>query len=97
MEVVHSVVLVYFASQVSRGVMPRRGWSAIETPNGWFEVIRGPRPPSVKWPITTKGQGKGKGKARFWRVLDLNPPPPPGKTVDFGTDPQPMSMTIDLP
>ena len=26
----------------------------------------------------------------FWRVLDLNPPlSPPGKTVDFGTDPHP--------
>ena len=64
-EVVHSVVLVCFVSQVSRGVMPRRGGSAIETPNGWFEVIRGPWPPSVKWPIATKGQGKGKGKAKL--------------------------------
>ena len=23
-------------------------------------------------------------------------PPPPGKTVDFGTNPQPRSLTIDL-
>ena len=30
--------------------MPRRGWSAMEIPSGWFEVIRGPRPPSVRWP-----------------------------------------------
>ena len=37
--------------------MPRRGWSAVPTPAGWFEVIRGPRPPSVQWP-----PGKGKGK-----------------------------------
>ena len=22
----------------------------METPNGWFQVIRGPRPPSVRWP-----------------------------------------------
>ena len=42
--------------------MPRRGWSAIATPSGWFEVIRGPRPPSVQWPLASKGQGKGKGK-----------------------------------
>ena len=37
--------------------MPRRGWSAVPTPAGWFEVIRGPRPLSVQWP---KGKGKGK-------------------------------------
>ena len=37
--------------------MPRRGWSAVPTPAGWFEVIRGLRPPSVQWP---KGKGKGK-------------------------------------
>ena len=37
--------------------MPRRGWSAVPTPAGWFEVIRGPRPLSVQWPL-----GKGKGK-----------------------------------
>ena len=30
--------------------MPRRGWQAIEVPSGWYEVIRGPRPPSQKWP-----------------------------------------------
>ena len=54
-----------FASQVSRGVMPRRGWTAIATPSGWFEVLRGPRPPSVKWPVATKGQGtKGQGKGK---------------------------------
>ena len=41
--------------------MPRRGWSAISTPSGWFEVIRGPRPPAVQWPLASKGQGKGKG------------------------------------
>ena len=31
--------------------MPRKGWRAVETPAGWYEVIRGPRPPSVKWPM----------------------------------------------
>ena len=36
--------------------MVRRGWSAVATPAGWYEIIRGPRPPSVQWP---KGKGKG--------------------------------------
>ena len=30
--------------------MGRRGWQAIEVPQGWFNVICGPRPPSVRWP-----------------------------------------------
>ena len=37
--------------------MPRKGWSVMPTPAGWFEVIRGPRPPSVQWP-PSKGKGK---------------------------------------
>ena len=37
-------------------------WSAIAIPSGWYEVIRGPRPPSVQWPLVSKGKGKGKGK-----------------------------------
>ena len=50
-------VLFSFASQESCGFMPRKGWSVMPTPAGWFEVIRGPRPPSVQWP-PSKGKGK---------------------------------------
>ena len=39
--------------------MPRRGWSSLPVPDGWFEVIRGPRPPSVQWPHQQKGKDKG--------------------------------------
>ena len=31
-------------------LMPRRGWRAVEVPEGWLQVIRGPRPASVQWP-----------------------------------------------
>ena len=30
--------------------MVRKGWSAFPTPSGWYNVVRGPRPPSVQWP-----------------------------------------------
>ena len=30
--------------------MPRRGWSQLEVPSGWIQVLRGPRPKSVQWP-----------------------------------------------
>ena len=36
--------------------MPKRGWQAIEVPSGWFEIIRGSRPPSQKWPIASSRQ-----------------------------------------
>ena len=45
--------VVSFASKERRRSMPRKGWSAVPTPAGWFEVIRGLRPP-----------GKGKGQER---------------------------------
>ena len=28
--------------------MVRKGWRAVATPSGWYEVIRGPRPPSAQ-------------------------------------------------
>ena len=34
----------------SRGVMPRRGWSSMDVPTGWVQVLRGPKPPSQKRP-----------------------------------------------
>ena len=38
--------------------MPRKGWTALETPNGSFQLIRVPRPPSVRW---EKAQPEGRG------------------------------------
>ena len=29
--------------------MPRKGWRTVQVPDGWLQVLRGPRPPSVKW------------------------------------------------
>ena len=39
-----------FCSSVRRvrGLMPRRGWTA--APDGWVQIISGPRPESQKWP-----------------------------------------------
>ena len=37
--------------------MPRKGWSAVEVPNGWLQVIRGPRLPAAQWP-RAKAQSK---------------------------------------
>ena len=30
--------------------MVREGWTQVEVPNGWVQIIRGPRPKSVQWP-----------------------------------------------
>ena len=38
-----------FASQVRRRFMPRKGWTTMAVPDGWLQVLRGPRPPSQKW------------------------------------------------
>ena len=37
--------------------MVRRGWSHVEVPNGWVQLIREPRPKSVQWPRASK-EGK---------------------------------------
>ena len=36
-----------------RCFMPRRGWSAMEVPCGWVQVLRGPRLNSVRWPMAS--------------------------------------------
>ena len=44
-------IVVSFASLLRRNfLMVRKGCSAIATPSGWYNVVRGPRPPSVQWP-----------------------------------------------
>ena len=43
----------HFCSNLSLLV---RGWTVTEVPNGWYEVLRGPRPPSVRWPVVPRGQ-----------------------------------------
>ena len=35
---------------LSRHPMVRKGWTHVEVPNGWVQLIRGPRPKSVQWP-----------------------------------------------
>ena len=48
---VHLFVLVFRFLCIPRQTsMGRRGWQAIEVLQGWFNVICGPRPPSVRWP-----------------------------------------------
>ena len=42
--------LVIFSCILVSRAMPRNGWTTMQVPDGWLQVIRGPRPPSVKWP-----------------------------------------------
>ena len=38
----------------------RADFTAIATPSGWFEVIRGPHPPAVQWPVPPRGKGRAR-------------------------------------
>ena len=51
--------------------MPRRGWTTVDVPEGWLKVIRGQRPPSVKWAKVEK-------KERKSSAAPQNPRQPPG-------------------
>ena len=37
--------VVAFCILARRRAMPRKGWSTVEVPDGWLQIIRGPRPP----------------------------------------------------
>ena len=70
--------------------MVRRGWTHVEVPSGWVQVLRGPRPPSVQGPAkgvpksklqqerrssTAPTGGKGSGKGREGRRTSSPPHP----------------------
>ena len=38
--------------------MGRKGWIVMEVPNGWLQVLRGPRPPAARWPMSEKKVAK---------------------------------------
>ena len=42
--------------------MGRRKWASVAAPAGWYEVIRGPRPPTVSWSSQPKGWRNGTEK-----------------------------------
>ena len=44
------VVVVFAFSLLLCPIMPRKGWSVMETPAGWYQVLRGPHPKSEQWP-----------------------------------------------
>ena len=43
--------------------MPRKGWSTLEVPDGWLQVICGPRPPAVRWPKALHGRGQDRPRS----------------------------------
>ena len=58
-------------------VVVRKGWSAVAAPDGWYEVIRGPRPPSAQWTFQPP-QGPDKvifqeGRRGRWRSPSRRP------------------------
>ena len=51
----NTLLLYFFCISVRRSIsMVRRGWSTVEVPSGWLQVIRGPKPPAVRWPPANK-------------------------------------------
>ena len=53
--------------------MVRKGWSQLEVPNGWVQIIRGPRPKSVQWPRASQTSPQPAG-ARVPRQPKPNAP-----------------------
>ena len=43
--------------------MPRRGWQQFDVPSGWVRVLRGPRPPSERWPVAHRPSSVGRGRS----------------------------------
>ena len=46
-----------FGPQQDVAFMPRRGWSTLEVPGGWLQLLRGPCPKSERWPLRSPQTG----------------------------------------
>ena len=49
--------------------MARKGWQSMDVPSGWIQVLRGPRPKSVQWPVAKDRHQTGpqEGVSGRWR------------------------------
>ena len=60
--------------------MPRKGWSTVQVPDGWLQLIRGPCPQAVKWPTKgpnqKKSHGQGPSPVKSRRTSQVAQPPP---------------------
>ena len=43
--------------------MHRKGWSTVQVPDGWLQVIRGPQPAAQKWPRARQPASRGRARA----------------------------------
>ena len=78
--------------------MPRKGWSHLDTPSGWYTVLRGPRPPSERWPVqqwdswgprsqwSTWKAPKTKFQRRWQRGITNACPPTPAEVQSAAID-----------
>ena len=69
-------VLVFcsiYASCVSRTLMVRKGRQSMGVPSGWIQVLPGPRPKSVQWPLAKDRlqTGPQEGVSRRWTTKSV--------------------------
>ena len=86
--------------------MPRKGWSQMDTPSGWVQIIRGPRPRAAQWPraqptkqdVPQKKPGMKAGSTK--PVADHVPPlraasrPPEAMAVDAAAEVERLESAI---
>ena len=65
-----SLLFGFLLPLIRRGAMPRRGWST--APDGWVQFLRGPRPPSHRWPMA---QGNRQKPVQDVGRRSVGPPP----------------------
>ena len=68
-----SLVTSCFFVPVRRRSMRRKGWSTVQVPDGWLQIIRGPRLQSKKWPVRGRQSSKPPAKGRRGSQVGLHP------------------------
>ena len=63
--------------------MVRKGWTKVEVPDGWVKILRGPRPPSVRWPKARPAENKSRTPVDSRRCdpKKIATPPPSGQPL----------------
>ena len=74
-----------FFPLVRRRSMSRRGWSALETPASWYQVIRGPRPKPEEW-------SRAHQNSSWWRSAQWQWPPVSEERQSKQSLPRPLQV-----
>ena len=89
----HLWIEVFILRPCKPASMPRKGWTVMKVPNGWHEVLRGPQPPSVRWPTVSPAVEEAFAQQPTQKSVPVQRTPPMRSSPEVATEAAPARAT----